>query len=97
MNTLARLDSTQLVIVITVQNIGIQHEVESNFGPLFDLQFDPKYWPNIKYFLNNESRSSYLSKFENIIFLFEIIFISQFSIAQLFVTKYLAYQFFRHI
>ena len=90
-------DLTQLVMVIIVQNIGIRLEVESNIGPLFDLLFDPDYWPNIKYFLNNEARSSYSPKFENIIFVFEIIFFSQFCIAQLFVTKYFAYQFFRHI
>ena len=30
MNSLARFDSTQLVIVIIIQNIGIQPEIEAN-------------------------------------------------------------------
>ena len=59
MNTLAQFNSTRLVIVIIVQYIGIQLEVESNIGPLFD----PEYWPNMEYFLNNEARSSYSPKF----------------------------------
>ena len=52
--------STQLLIVKIVQNIGIQLEVELNIGPLFDLLFDPEYWPNIEYFSNNKARSRYL-------------------------------------
>ena len=54
------LNSTQLVMVIIVENIGIRLEVESNIGPLFD----PNYWPNIEYFSNNKARSSYLPKIE---------------------------------
>ena len=42
---------------------GIRLEVKSNIGPLFNLLFDPGYWPNIEYFSNNEARSSYLPKF----------------------------------
>ena len=58
--------STQLIIqniFIIIQNIGIQLEVESHIGPLFDLLFYPDYWPNIEYFFNNEARSNYSPKF----------------------------------
>ena len=41
------------------ENRCIRLEVESNIEPLFD----PKYWPNIEYFLNIETRSSYSPKF----------------------------------
>ena len=52
--------STRLVIVIIIQNIGIQLEVESNIRPLFDLLFDPEYWPNKIFISNSKARSSYL-------------------------------------
>ena len=66
MNTLARLDSTRLVIVIIiiiVQNGGTGLEPESNIRPLIGLLFDPEYWPNIEYFSNSEAGSSYSVKF----------------------------------
>ena len=51
--------NTELLAEFLVLKLGIRLEVESNFGPLFDLLFDPEYWPNIEYFLNNKARSSY--------------------------------------
>ena len=58
------LVSTRLVIIIIVQNIGIQLKVELNIGPQFNLLLDPEYWPNIEYFSNNKVRSSYLPKLD---------------------------------
>ena len=61
MNTSVRLDST------TICDIRLKYRYstrpESNIGPLFDLLFDPEYWPYIEYFSNSEAGSSYSPKF----------------------------------
>ena len=50
-------------------NKSLKHKNESNIEPLFD----PKYWPNIKYFLNIETRPSYLPKFDFYVSYFDIL------------------------
>ena len=61
MDSLARFDSTQLVIVIViiVQNIGIQLKVKSNNSGSFSIGSYTTIFRSGEFLLNSEARSSY--------------------------------------
>ena len=59
MNSLAGFDSTRLVIIIIVQNIGIRLEVESNNSGSFFIGSYTNIFRSGKFLLNSEARSSY--------------------------------------
>ena len=59
MNSLAQFDSTQLVIVIIVQNIGIQLEVEVNNSGSFFIGSYTNIFQSGEFLSNSEARSSY--------------------------------------
>ena len=59
MNSLARFDSTRLVIVIIVQNIGIRLEVKANNWGSFFVGSYTNIFQSGKFLSNREARSSY--------------------------------------
>ena len=62
-----RFDSTPLLFVIFVLNVGNRLDPKWNIRPLINLLFNPEYWRNMEYFSNSKALSSYSPKFELIL------------------------------